>query len=275
MQRTVVATAATIVATVAYEVVRVLRNPGTRKRIRYRLQQRHPDPNVDAVTLADRIRSTIGPLERVLDLPHVHVMVEGHVALLHGDVPSADDAVVLERAVRRVAGVRGVESHLHVGLLGSDTRPSLGRNAPPPPSAANRRLIAAARRGGADDAHAEAAVRATLDVLLGRLPRGEREHLLDHLPADVRKLDFPPTYRADAVSDLHTVSEFVAAVTAKEPGPAGPATAIVTEILGEIRLLIPEEAADIAAVLPPELRAFWMAAATTGETEPEGGERGT
>ena len=42
---------------------------------------------------------------------------------------------------------------------------------------------------------------------------------------------------------------------------------------------MPEEAGDIAAVLPPELRAFWMA--TTEPDRPdsfdlaEGGERGT
>jgi uncharacterized protein (DUF2267 family) len=224
-----------------------------------RRRRGQPDPNIDPLTLADRIRSTIGPLERALDLPRVHVMVEGHVALLHGEVASADDAAALERAVRRVAGIRGVESRLRVGLLQSDTRPSVGRNDPPPPSAAKRRLLAAARRGGADDAHAPAAVRATLEVLLGRLPRGERDHVLSHLPADVRKMAFPPTYGADVVTDLRTVTEFVAAVIAEEPDPAGPATAIVTEILIEIRRLVPEEAGDVAAVLPSELRSLWMA----------------
>jgi uncharacterized protein (DUF2267 family) len=244
---------------VAYRLARILSTRGVRKRIWYRLRTGQPDPNVDPLTLADRVRSTIGPLERVLDVPHVHVMVEGHVALLHGEVASADDAAALERAVRRVAGIRGVESRLRVGLLRSDTRPSVGRNDPPPASAAKRRLLAAARRGGADDAHAPAAVRATLEVLLGRLPRGEREHVLDHLPADVRKMAFPPTYGADVVTDLRTVTEFVAAVIAEEPDPAGPATAIVTEILIEIRRLVPEEAGDVAAVLPSELRSLWMA----------------
>ena len=127
MQRTVLATAATIVATVAYEVVRVLRNSGTRKRIRYRLQQRHPDPNVDAVTLADRIRSTIGPLERVLDLPHVHVMVEGHVALLHGDVPSADSpgSEASNRISTSACWVATPDRHLA----------ATPRSRPPPPTA--------------------------------------------------------------------------------------------------------------------------------------------
>jgi uncharacterized protein (DUF2267 family) len=263
MRLTVGRVVTTAAATVAHGVVRVVRKPSLNNRIRYRVWPRHPDPNVDPLTLADRIRSTIGPLERALDLPHVHVMVEGHVALLHGDVASADDAAALERAVRRVAGIHGVESHLHVGLLRGDTRPSLGRNDPPPPSAAKRRLLAAARRGGADDAHAPAAVRATLEVLLGRLPQGERDHLLGHLPADVRKMAFPPTYGADAVSDLRTITEFIAAVIAEEPDPAGPATAIVTAILTELRGLVPEEAGDVAAVLPSELRSLWMAATDT------------
>src|SRR5512142_2260250 len=42
----------------------------------YRLAGRRPDPNVSDDVLADRIRSNLGPLERRLDLPRVHVMVE-------------------------------------------------------------------------------------------------------------------------------------------------------------------------------------------------------
>jgi len=263
MHRTVVVHVGTHVASVVFKAVRVLSDAGAHKWICYRLQQGHPDPNVDALTLADRIRSQLGPLERRLDLPHVHVTVEGHDVLLHGDVASADDAGALERAAGLVSGVHRVESFLHVGLLPSDTRPSVGRSAPLPPSAAKRRLLAAARRGGADDTHAAAAVHATLEVLFGRLPRGEREHLLCHLPADVRKMAFPPTYRADSVSHLRTVTEFVAAVIAEEPDPAGPAATIVTEILAEVRRLVPEEAADVSAVLPHGLRSLWTAATTT------------
>lgn len=94
----------------------------------YRIEGRHPDPNVPDTVLADRIRSELGGLEKRRDLPHVHVMVEDHVALLHGDVATQDDARAIEDAVADVSGVKGVESHLHVGLIEGDTRPSEGRS---------------------------------------------------------------------------------------------------------------------------------------------------
>lgn len=93
----------------------------------YAIEGRHPDPNVPDSVLADRIRSELGGLEKRRDMPHIHVMVEDHVALLHGEVPTKDDAYAVERAVCAVSGVRDVRSHLHIGLLGGDTRPSQGR----------------------------------------------------------------------------------------------------------------------------------------------------
>ena len=74
-----------------------------------------PDPNVSDDILADRIRSSIGPLEKRLDLPHVHVMVEDKVVILHGDVPATADPRSIEHAIMGVSGVRGIESHLHAG----------------------------------------------------------------------------------------------------------------------------------------------------------------
>ena len=97
--------------------------------ILYRLSGRHPDPDVSDDVLADRVRSAIGPLEKRLDLPRVHVMVEEHVAILHGDVPDDDDAGAIQHAVMRVSGVNGVVSHLHLGLISGDTRPSEGAGA--------------------------------------------------------------------------------------------------------------------------------------------------
>lgn len=93
----------------------------------YALEGRHPDPNVVDNVLADRIRSQLGGLEKRRDLPHIHVMVEDHVVLLHGEVPTKADADAIERAVGAVSGVKAVKSHLHVGLIDGDTRPSEGR----------------------------------------------------------------------------------------------------------------------------------------------------
>ena len=93
----------------------------------YRLVGRRPDPNVDDHTLADRVRSVLGPIEKRLDVPRVHVMVENHVVLLHGDVEWPHEAATIARAARQVSGVLDVQSHLHIGMLRSDTRPSTGR----------------------------------------------------------------------------------------------------------------------------------------------------
>jgi hypothetical protein len=93
----------------------------------YRLAGRHPDPEIPDNVLADRIRSELGGLEKRRDLPHIHVMVERHVALLHGDVATEDDAEAIRQAVAAVPGVDGINSHLHIGLLKSDTRPSEGQ----------------------------------------------------------------------------------------------------------------------------------------------------
>lgn len=92
----------------------------------YRLAGRHPDPNVSDDILVDRIRSSIGSIEKRLDIPHIHVMVEDHVAILHGEVTDDSDVRTLEHAIMNVSGVRGVESRLHVGLAPGDTRPSEG-----------------------------------------------------------------------------------------------------------------------------------------------------
>jgi hypothetical protein len=99
---------------------------GTVPGLAYRLAGRHPDPDVSDDILADRVRSSIGGLEKRLDVPHIHVMVEDHVAILHGEVSEGSDVRALEHAILRVSGVRGVESHLHVGLAPGDSRPSEG-----------------------------------------------------------------------------------------------------------------------------------------------------
>jgi uncharacterized protein (DUF2267 family) len=67
-------------------------------------------------------------------------------------------------------------------------------------------------------------------VFLLRLPTGERDHVVRHLPTDVRRV-------------LRTLAE-----------------------------LVPEEVADISAVLPAGLRQLWSVSTTA--TDDEGGRHG-
>jgi uncharacterized protein (DUF2267 family) len=218
----------------------------------YRLRGQQPDPDVSDDVLADRIRSTLGPVEKHLDVPHVHVMVEDHVAILHGEVPSEVVADRIENAVLRVSGVDGVESHLHIGLLRGDTRPSEGRSAAMP-SPAMRALEDAARHAGAGDPRM--ALHAVLCTFVDRIPHGEREQLLGQLPADVRALAGPPR-RHGTASRVRTEPEFVAAVVARDVEPQH-AHDVVRAVLATLRTLVPHEALDVSAILPAEVRALW------------------
>ena len=218
----------------------------------YRLRRRHPDEDVIAPVLADRIRSTLGLLERRLDLPHIRVMVHDHTAVLHGDVATESDRDALVAAVRKVPGVHEVDCHLHVGLLSSDTRPSQGR-AVVRPSAARRALEVAARRGGSTGPP-EHAVRAVLGTFLGRIPRAERDQVLAHLPADVRSLTTSDAEDA-RLSSLATVHALLDAIAEVDPSlDRNRARGVTDEVLAELAVLVPEERADIVAVLPWELK---------------------
>lgn len=217
------------------------------------------DRSVDDLVLADRVRSALGPVTRDLDLPHVHVMVDDGVVLLHGDVAADRDRDVIEQRTSAVAGVRGVESYLHVGLLRSDTRPSAGR-AVHPRSEARRRLERAAERGGAiGEGEAARAVRAVLATFLERIPEGERHHVLIHLPADVRALTRMPRRLGGAGTLVRTVDDLVATVGDTDPALGATRARLVTDaVLGELSQLIPEERDDVAAILPAELRRLWQ-----------------
>jgi uncharacterized protein (DUF2267 family) len=224
----------------------------------YRLAGRHPADDVDPPVLADRVRSALGPLEKRLDLPRVHVMAEDHVILLHGVVGSERDADELEQTVRRMPGVAGVESYLHVGLLAGDTRPSQSQPNQNP-SEALARLLGAAREAGADKSTDGPAVRAVLATLAQQLPPGERNQLLSHLPQDVRALAQPPRRHGHAITRVRRVAELVAASGVDSIVPLH-ATHVVESVLGVLRELVPEEAADVSAVLPNELKEFWRGA---------------
>jgi uncharacterized protein (DUF2267 family) len=222
----------------------------------YRAKPRPRSSHVDDDVVADRVRSSLGPLLKRRDLPRPHVMVEGGVALLHGDVATDEDALAIEHATRLVPGVTEVRSRLHVGLLPSDSRPSAGR-AVTVASVAMQRLVGAAREAGCrDDERARSAVRAVIAALAGRLPGGERRHLLAHLPLDVRLLvgEHPRRPRG---RPARGTGEFLLTVAQADGISPGVLDSVVEGVFGVLRELVPEEAADVAAVLPERLRELW------------------
>ncbi len=233
---------------------------GAVARLRYERTYGHPDLAVEPDVLADRVRSSLGPLEQRLDLPRVHVMAEGKTVLLHGDVATASDAEAIVRHVAGVPGVAAVEPHLHVGLLPSDTRPSVGR-AVHPASPARRRLEAAAMSGGCDAGDADDAVSAVLTIVVRRLPSPEAKHVLGHLPSDVRALVRRRTWLAGRPA--RTVDRLVWQVTVQSDhlAPAR-AESVTRAVLATLRALVPEEGRGVIAVLPEGLRPLWTGADT-------------
>lgn len=231
--------------------------PGRWQGARYRLTGGHPADDVTDDVLADRIRSSIGPLEKRLDLPRIHVTTRDAVAVLHGDVATDAERVALEDGVLDVHGVRGVESHLHVGLAPGDTRPSEGR-AHAPGSDAKRRLEDAARRAGLSaDRDAGPLLHSVLGAFVDRIPTGERDHVLGHLPADARVLATPPR-RFGETRDLRTVDDLIRVARDAEPSlTESTALGMVREVLGTLAALVPEEGPDVGATLPADLAAFW------------------
>lgn len=230
---------------------------------RYRLTRRHPDPTVSDDVLADRVRSQLGPVIKRLDIPHVHVMVTGHVVTLHGDVATAEDAYAVEEKVASIAGVKGVISLLHEGLLRSDTRPSEG--AEQQHSEAFRRLLLAARDAGCREHAERAAVRLVLAGFLEHLHERDRAHLVSHLPADVKLLALPPRRTGLALTCLRdNMDTFVDAVAKLDSVPVEAAHDVVVATLRTLRDLVPNEARDIEGSLPIELRDVWDAVPHVG-----------
>jgi uncharacterized protein (DUF2267 family) len=232
--------------------------PGLWQGARYRIARRHPQADVGDDVLADRVRSSIGPLEKQLDLPRVHVIVRDAIAILHGDVGTEDERDAVEAGVLAIYGVRGVESYLHVGLAPGDTRPSRGKETPTPPSGARRRLEAAVLESMTPaTGDPERVLRSVLGTFLERIPADERDQVLSHLPNDARRLAESP-HRSGAPREIRSVEDLTIAVQAAEPGMTSAAAyELVRGVLGVLADLVPEELSDIRATLPSRLAAFW------------------
>jgi uncharacterized protein (DUF2267 family) len=159
----------------------------------------------------------------------------------------------------QISGVEGVESHLHHGLTPGDTRPSEGALMPRRSAPLTELLDAASRAGAHDPA---AAVHAVLCGFSDRIPAAEREQMLGHLPADVRALMTGPRRHGGSAARLRTVPQLVAAVVAESPIEPDGAEHITRAVVATLRSLVPDEARDVAAVLPAELRELWDSAPT-------------
>ena len=232
---------------------------GAAEGARYRIAGRRPDPNVTDDVLTQRVRSALGPLEKQRDLPHVHVMVDEGIALLHGEVPSEHDVSAIERRVMEVSGVRSVISYLHIGLNRGTTRPSTGRAAHSGQHSPQlEHLLQAAQSAGVPENRAAVAVRTVLGTFTERIPEDERRQLLAHLPSDARALAAPPRRGGGAAAHLRTVPELVGSVTEQAYVGVVNVNVLVESVLGCLRTLVPEEANDVAAVLPEDLRRLWI-----------------
>jgi hypothetical protein len=226
------------------------------RRARYKVELGGPDESLDAATLADRVRSNLGPLTKQLDVPHVHVMAVGHHLLIHGDVATQHDADRIEEAVMAMPGVDSVESYLHVGLLASDSRPSdggVGQN-----SRAFGLLKSATRDVGLHGRPAEAGLRVAISAFLDSLPEGTRRHVLSHLPDDVKALATPPTRRHAAhIMSLAPDDDLVGKVASSSGLLTSDARRLTKAVLQTLAELVPEEVVDISNALPARERALW------------------
>lgn len=235
----------------------------------YRLSGGHPATDVPDAVLTQRVRSVLGPLEKRIDVPHIRVTAENGIITVSGHVATVRDATELVTATSAIAGVVGVTSRIEVGFAPGDTRPSQGRHTEP--SKGYRRLCdalagslpAAAASFPAADVTPRRALRAILSTFAARLPASERAHLLGHLPADVRALATPRAAQIAKAPHVRTADDLIAEISrAGVPGDPLVVERAVASVMQTLADLVPEEVADIAAVLPVDLRAFWAGALT-------------
>ncbi len=229
---------------------------------RYRLLRHRPDPLVGDDVLADRVRSTLGMVEKRLDVPRAHVMVTNHVVSLHGEVGTIGEGLTLALAAGAVPGVLGVDCRLHVGLPGGRGRPSRDRLRGRAPSPALRYLLAVAARAGLGADHATKAVHAVLESFVGCLPAGQRRRLLACLPADVGRLAGSAQHGSPWTAEPGELVAQVAAVSGLDDVVR--AERVTVAVLGALREVLPAtRVAHIGRALPPGLRPLWSMAGQT------------
>ena len=217
-------------------------------------------PSADSAsgaTLADRVRSSLGPLLKDLDLPRVHVMAVGNHVMLHGDVDNVEHARQIESAAFLVTDVESVESYLHLGLIPSDSRPSDATSAE---STALRSLKEAVTSAGVHGPPADRALRATIGTFLRELPRDERRHVIAHLPEDVQALAGRRLDRHAVPLALREDDTLESTVHAASGLPVHDAHRVIANVLHVVARLVPEECADISAVLGGHTRHLWETA---------------
>jgi uncharacterized protein (DUF2267 family) len=229
---------------------------------RYRLLRHGPDPLVGDDVLADRVRSTLGTVQKRLDVPRAHVMVVNHVVSLHGEVGTIGEALTLAGAAGAVPGVLGVDCRLHVGLPAGHGRPSQDRLRRRAPSPALGYLLAVAARAGLGADHATKAVHAVLESFLGCLPGGERRRLLGCLPADVGRLAGGARRGLPRTGEPGELIARVAAVSGLDDMVR--AERVTVAVLAALRETLPcSRATHIGRSLPPGLRPLWSMAGQT------------
>jgi uncharacterized protein (DUF2267 family) len=211
----------------------------------YRVSGRHPAKDVPDQVVAERVRAVLGVELKRMGVHGVHVDCIDRVVYLRGTV-DLGDAQRLEPLVAAVPGVLGVQSYLE---LAPDVQAE--------PSRVLARLLSLAREQGCHPPTDRAAVLGVLSTFAGRIPAGELRHLWSHLPGDVRGILRPPVRLGQTPHRIRRLDEFyraVAAASGLEPEDAERVTGVV---LSHLHALVPEDAADVEAVLPGPLKTMW------------------
>lgn len=204
--------------------------------------------------LADYVRTVIGPLIKELDLPRIHAMAEGRTILLHGVVGSEADAQRIEESVAAIPDVDSLQSHLHIGLLSGDHRPSQTSPEHSPMYAA---LIGCGGSIGIVGPAGAMAAQGTLSAVIEQIPNDERAHVIAHLPADVVALLTPRRVIGSATTRWKTELALDADAALRGGVTVDDAAILVPEVIGVLRRFVPEEDADVQKTLKHHLRELW------------------